>query len=52
MQVGEGDAVTVIEQMLQKYALNTHDDKTQALREVMQAISLSQSFHSSPISRR
>jgi predicted nucleotidyltransferase component of viral defense system len=32
--------MTVIEQMLQKYALNTHEDKTHALREVMQEIAL------------
>lgn len=32
--------MTVIEQMLQKYALNTHEDQTQALREVMQEIAL------------
>jgi predicted nucleotidyltransferase component of viral defense system len=38
---GRGGAeMTVIEQMLQKYALNTHEDKTQALREVMQEIAL------------
>lgn len=30
--------MTVIEQMLQKYELNTHEDRTHALREVMQAI--------------
>ena len=32
--------MTVIEQMLQKYASNNHEDKTQALREVMQEIAL------------
>lgn len=32
--------MTVIEQMLQKYALNTHEDRTHALREVMQEIAL------------
>jgi hypothetical protein len=32
--------MTVIDQMLEKYALNTHEDKTQALREVMQEIAL------------
>jgi predicted nucleotidyltransferase component of viral defense system len=35
-----GAAMTVIEQMLQKYALNTHEDRTHALREVMQEIAL------------
>lgn len=32
--------MSVIEQMLQKYALITHEDKTWALREVMQEIAL------------
>lgn len=32
--------MTVIEQMLQKYALSADEDKTQALREVMQEIAL------------
>ena len=32
--------MSVVEQMLQKYALATHEDKTWALREVMQEIAL------------
>jgi hypothetical protein len=32
--------MTVVEQMLQRYALNTHEDRTHALREVMQEIAL------------
>lgn len=32
--------MTVVEQMLQRYALNTHEDRAHALREVMQEIAL------------
>lgn len=32
--------MTVVEQMLQRYALTTHEDKAHALREVMQEIAL------------
>ena len=32
--------MTVVEQMLQRYALNTHEDRTHALREVIQEIAL------------
>lgn len=32
--------MTVVEQMLQRYALNTHEDRSYALREVMQEIAL------------
>lgn len=32
--------MTVVEQMLQRYALNTHEDRALALREVMQEIAL------------
>lgn len=32
--------MTVVEQMLQRYVLNTHEDRSLALREVMQEIAL------------
>lgn len=32
--------MTVVKQMLERYALNTHEDRAHALREVMQEIVL------------
>jgi hypothetical protein len=37
---GVADAMTVVEQTLQRYALNTQEDKAHALPEVMQEIAL------------